>query len=121
MASGFWDALEGAFDEIFAPAAQAEPPNRDPGIGREYSATFKVIIPTTPEGFSNATVSATRVCSYAPGEGDTLGRREAVEAREIESLRNSLLEEGERLRRGLATGAYATTRATGIAPSRRPR
>lgn len=123
MDAGFMAAFAAVFDELLAepPSAAAHVPQRDPGIGKEFTASFQVIIPTAPEGFSNARISATQVCSYAPGEGETIDRREAVVSRELESLRNALLAEGERLRQALSTGAYAVSRPVGAAPGRRSR
>lgn len=116
MNPAFFGAFIAAFDEVFADQAREQPASRvplDPGIGREFSVSFQVIIPTAPEGFSNARISATQVCSYAPGEGATITGREAVVARELESIRNSLLAEGERLRMALSTGSYSVTRPLG--------
>lgn len=115
FASIFEDEINGFFQEGVPPP---ERPEQDPGIGREFSASFQIIIPTAPEGFSNARIAASQVCSYAPGSGQTLDDRTAVAARELEALRNALLAEGERLRQGLNTGSYAVTGAVGTRQGR---
>lgn len=90
----------------------------EPLHGKELSVSFQIIIPTAPEGFSNARIAATQTCTYAPGRGETLEDREAITAREMESTRNLLLAEGERVRRGLNTGSYTTSARAGVATSR---
>ncbi len=122
MGPAFWAAFLAAFSEPPPPPAlyvhgAGQP--RDPLQGRELQVSFQVIIPTAPEGFSNARISATQTCTYAPGRGRTQQDREQIAAEELESTRNVLLEEAERVRRGLNTGTYTTTRRVGAATRRR--
>jgi hypothetical protein len=90
----------------------------EPLHGKELSVSFQIIIPTAPEGFSNARVAATQTCTYNPGEGKTLASRVAEGKRELEATRNMVLAEGEELRRALSTGTYLTTTRAGVAHSR---
>lgn len=122
MGPEFWGVFQAVFNDLMTntPAHHHAAPvqQREPLHGKELSVTFQVIIPTAPEGFSNARIAATQVCTYAPGRGRTLQDRGTITERELEATRNLLLAEGERVRRGLSTGSYLTAARVGAATSR---